>query len=880
MSPRADDTPPRRGAQPRRGTSRDLPEEGEDTGGKSRGFGGIGDARAYTPRGRTMAERDQRTRSPRAGRNSDPFRPALQVLDGGRPRRGGRTEPDEAEDADTPEIPEQPGGRGRKSAVDSRKGGPGSRKGADGRTGAADGRKSAEGRTGAADGRKSAEGRTGAADGRKSAEGRKGVKGSADDGESRLGLLDGRRTAGKGGAKSRDARAGGKAGPRGRAAAFDDDDEFGEDELEGRRTRAGVKPRRTVAGGARTARGARPGSPLRSERSSPRTGKKEDGPRRIVSGPRVNRAVRAVAPEPPKLANSTRRLRIGAVVALSLFVMIGVRLVVLQVASSPADAKRLIELREDRLAEVRLPAPRGSIIDRDGTVLAHSVEARYIGVDPVLVKNPEKTAATLSPLISVPVSKLLPLMKQHTRPGGGQSRFEYLAQGVDISIGDKIAALELPGIVVKEDERRDVPNADLAANLIGFTGADNSGLEGLEARYDSLLRGTDGERIFEIGKGDLNKPIPSGYEKYTEPQPGTSLQLTIDDELQYEVQRILCQQATKSKAYMAGAVVMDVRTGEVLAQASCPTYNAAKPGDYSPTEREDVPSSIVADPGSVHKAFIFGAALQEGLITPDSVLAIGPGLERGGFPFNDTHRQEKGTKMTMAGLLAYSSNVGTILIADRLGKQKVYEYQQKFGLGKSTEEGMLGEAEGKLLTPDEWSGSASGSVPIGMSVDATLVQMAAGYNAIANDGTYIQPHLIKAMISGKDGKVTQSAQPQTHKVLDPKVASELRTMMEAVVDNDGATGKKAAVAGYRVSGKTGTGKRLIDGQYTSANYGSFIGMAPAENPKYVIAVSADVPVGTGGDVAAPAFSKMMSFALMHNKVPPSTEPAPKLKIKP
>ncbi|GAA0518068.1 cell division protein [Paractinoplanes deccanensis] len=761
MSPRSDDTPPRRGAQPRRGTSRDLPTEGDDNGGKSRGFGGIGDARAYTPRGRTMAERDQRTRSPRAGRTSDPFRPALQVLDGGRPRRGGRPEPGEpAEAAETPQ-------RGR-----------------------------------------------------------------------------------KGTAKTREP----KGTPRSRAPEPDEDDE-----LVSRRARIGVKPRR----------------PQRAPKPE-----KAEKPRRIVTGPRVSRAVRAVAPEPPKLANSTRRLRIGAVVALSLFVMIGVRLVILQVASSPADAKRLIELREDRLAEVRLPAPRGSIIDRDGTVLAHSVEARYIGADPMLIKDPAGTAAKLAPLIGVQASKLIPLMTPHKRPGGGQSRFEYLAQGVDISVGDKIAAMDLDGIVVKEDERRDVPNADLAANLIGFTGADNSGLEGLEARYDSLLRGTDGERIFEIGKGDLDKPIPSGYEKYTEPQPGTSLQLTIDGDLQYEVQRILCEQATESKAYMAGAVVMDVKTGEVLAQASCPTYNAAKPGDYTPTEREDVPSSIVADPGSVHKAFIFGAALQEGLITPDSVLTIGPALERGGYRFEDTHEQKKGTKMTMAGLLAYSSNVGTILIADRLGKQKVYEYQQKFGLGKSTDEGMLGEADGKLLTPDEWSGSASGSVPIGMSVDATLIQMAAGYNAIANDGTYVQPHLIKAMISGKDGKVTPGPEPETHKVLDPQVAAELRTMMEAVVDTEGATGKKAAVAAYRVSGKTGTGKRLIDGKYTSANYGSFIGMAPAENPRYVIAVSADVPVGTGGDVAAPAFSKMMSFTLLHNKVPPSTTPAPKLKIHP
>ncbi|HEY0000958.1 MAG TPA: penicillin-binding transpeptidase domain-containing protein, partial [Actinoplanes sp.] len=572
-------------------------------------------------------------------------------------------------------------------------------------------------------------------------------------------------------------------------------------------------PRRSRAAATSTARSRDAAKPMRA--GSPRTAK-DEGPRRTASSPRVNRAVRAVASPPPKLASGTRRLRIGSVVALSLFVMIGIRLVVLQVASSPADAARLISLREDRLAQVKLPAARGSILDRDGTVLAHSVEARFVAADPALVKDPAATAATLSPLIGVAQSALIPLLTPHNRPGGGQSRFEYLAQGVDISIGERIAAMDLKGIVVKQDERRDVPGADLAANLIGFTGADNSGLEGLEARYDSLLRGTDGERIFEIGKGDLNKPIPGGYEKYTEPQPGTSLQLTIDGDLQYEVQGILRTQAQKWKATMAGAVVLDARTGQVLAQASYPSYNAAKPQDYSPTEREDVPTSIVADPGSIHKAFIFGAALQEKVITPDSVLAIGPALERGGYVFKDSHRQDKGTKMTMPGLLALSSNVGTILIADKLGKEKVYEYQQKFGLGRATNEGMPGEATGRILPPDEWSESASGSVPIGMSVDATLVQMAAGYAAIANDGVYVQPHLIQSMIAGRDGKVTQAPPPRSHRVLSPEVAAQLRLMLETVVDNADATGNLAAVTGYRVAGKTGTGKRLIDGQYTSA----------------------------------------------------------------
>ncbi|MGK5684585.1 penicillin-binding transpeptidase domain-containing protein [Actinoplanes sp. URMC 104] len=758
-------------------------EDATPGGRQGRGFGGIGDARAYTPRGRTVAERDQRTRSPRAARTTDPFRPALQVLDGGQPPRRGRqaeAEPRTRQPRDARERPEK------------------------------------------------------------------------------------------------------KQPPRSRRPEpepeLDDEPPTAPERRRGR-TVARTAATRTVADKARgrttAARAARP-----SRAAAPTRTAGKPGPRRTVTGPRVDRALRAVTPEPPKLANSTRRLRIGAVVALSLFVMIGVRLVILQVAASPADADRLLELREDRLAEVRLPAPRGSILDRDGTVLAHSVDARFVGADPELVKDPARTAAILSPIIRVAQSKLIPLMTPHKRPGGGQSRFEFLAQGVDISVGDRIAAMKLPGIVVKEDERRDVPNADLAANLIGFTGADNSGLEGLEARYDSLLRGTDGERVFEIGKGDLNKPIPSGYETYVAPQPGTSLNLTIDGDLQYEVQRILGEEGKRTKATMAGAVVLDVRTGEVLAQASYPTYNAAKPDAYEPTEREDVPSSIVADPGSVHKAFIFGAALQEGLIKPDTIMTIGPALERGGYRFQDSHMQPKGTKMTLPGLLAYSSNVGTILIADKLGKEKVYEYQQKFGLGRATGEGMPGEAEGHILPPDQWSGSASGSVPLGMSVDATLIQMAAGYAAIANDGEYVQPHLIKSMTSGKDGRVTEAAAPERRRVLDPEVASQLRTMMEAVVDNDGGTGTQAAVGGYRVAGKTGTGKRLIDGQYTSANYGSFIGMAPAENPRYVIAVSADVPRGTGGDVAAPAFAKMMSFALLHYRVPPSTTEPPTFKIHP
>ncbi|MEV0898025.1 penicillin-binding transpeptidase domain-containing protein [Actinoplanes sp. NPDC049802] len=763
MATRDEDEAPRRGKQPRRGSSRDLPgeEQTDDPREGRRGFSSIGEARAYTPRGRTVAERG---RLPRTGeRTADPFRPALQVLDGG--ESGQRTR-----------------GRGRPAEQ--------------------------------------------------------------------------------------------PPAPRERSA-----DKPRERSADKPRERAADKPRERAADKSREPAAARQRDrqPERRGRESTRTGNAGAGPRRTTTS-----APRPVPAEPPKLANSTRRLRLGTVLALSLFVTIGVRLVVLQVATSPQEAESLLKLRENRLSTVALPAPRGSILDRDGHVLAHSVEARYVYVDPEnedLRKDVPGTAAKLAPLLGVRQSELIADM-QRKQVLGKWLKFRYLARGVPVAVADEIESLRLPGIYTHSDERRDLPGRDLAANLIGFTGDDHHGLEGLEARYDELLHGADGKRVFEVGTGKkLNLPIPSGFHQETPAKPGSSLQLTIDQDLQYQVQRVLDKAGRKKNATLGAAVVLDVRTGEVLAQASYPSYNAADPEKYDADERIDVASSIVTDPGSSHKAFIFGAALQEGLIKPDELIEVGPAIKKGDTRFEDGHPQAPGTRMTLAGLMAYSSNVGTILIADRLGKEKVYEYQQKFGLGKATGEGMPGEAEGELLKPEDWSGSSYGSVPIGHSVSATLIQMAAGFSAIANDGVYIQPHLIKATISGEDNEVTPAAAPETHRVLDTEVSRQLRLIMEAVVADEGGTGRAAAVQGFRVAGKTGTGKMLIDGQYTSHNAGSFVGMAPADDPRYVIAVSMDVPDGSGGDVAAPAFSEMMSFTLLRNHVPPSGSKAPNFKIK-
>jgi len=769
-----------------------------------------------------VREGDQRTRSPRTGRNTDPFRPALQVLDGGRPVRDRGRETDEEPPRRGRDKPDKQDDR-RVQQRDQR------------RDQARDQR-----RDQARDQRRDKRDQPIEKPVRESRARTRAGEDEWDDPPRR----GGRATAGAGRSRS-------TANPRRGAAATRTEASA----RIGRERKVAVPPgpRRAPAG-----RPARPAAPAR---------------------PGTRRPTPPIPAAPPRLANGTRRLRLGTVLALTLFVAIGVRLVVLQVGGSAASAESLLKQRQNRLTEVVLPAPRGSILDSSGAVLAHSVEARYIYADPEMIKDPVTAAAHLSPELGIPPSKLIQLMAKKKRPGGGASRFEYLARGVDIAVADKIAAMKIPGINSDRDERRDIPGADLAANLIGFTGDDHTGLEGLEARYDTLLRGTDGKRVFEIGRGDLAKEIPGGYHRQNDASPGSSIKLTINRDLQFEVQRALSQQGQKSNATVAAAVVLNARTGEVLAEASYPAYNAAKPEDFEPRDREDVATSVVADPGSTHKAFTIGAALEEGVITRDSLITVGPGIERGGYDFPDTHRMPAGTRLTIPGVLAYSSNVGTIRIADKLGKQKLYEYQQKFGLGRATNVGMPGEATGRLLAPNEWSGSASGSVPIGMSVDATLIQMTAGYGAIANDGVYIQPHLIKSTISGKDGSVVPAPEPETHRVLSATTAQQLREMMESVVDAEGGTGTQAAVEGYRVAGKTGTGKMLVEGQYTKHNAGSFIGMAPAEDPQFVIGVFADVPDGTGGDVAAPAFSKMMSSALRHYRVPPSGNPKPTFKLK-
>ncbi|MBA3489329.1 MAG: penicillin-binding protein 2, partial [Longispora sp.] len=385
-------------------------------------------------------------------------------------------------------------------------------------------------------------------------------------------------------------------------------------------------------------------------------------------------AVRSDKLSAPK-SNVHRRLRFSAALLLMLFAVLGGRLIQLQITDAAAYAAKGLE---ERLSSVTVPAPRGLIVDRAGAVLAHSVEARFIYADPPLVQDAGVAAEKLSPVLGMSKTELWQKLQVTKHPSGAVNRYVILRRGLGIDTGNAVSSLKLTGIVVDRDTRREVPGNDLASNIIGFANTEGRGAFGLEAAYDKVLYGRDGKREFETSA--TGQEIPSGFHLDTPAHPGGTVRLTIDRDLQFEVQRTLSERMARIKAQFSCAVVMDVQTGEVLAMASTPAYDAANPQSVPPA---DSCSQVTVDPGSVHKAITIGSALQEGVVKADSLVFTEQTLKKGDQVFKDTHTHAA-RNMTLPGILAHSSNVGTIHIADALGPDKLYQYQRKFGLGAPT----------------------------------------------------------------------------------------------------------------------------------------------------------------------------------------------------
>lgn len=571
-----------------------------------------------------------------------------------------------------------------------------------------------------------------------------------------------------------------------------------------------------------------------------------------------------------KLGNPSRRLRFALAVIVLLFALLGGRLIQLQFT----DGKTYAALAaEQRTAKVSVVAPRGAILDRDGNPLAHSVPASAVYADPKFVKDPQKTARQLAAIIGIPESTLVKKLGTKKNDKGTSIRFSYLARALNPEVGAEVKKLNVAGVYVLPEQRRDVPGHDLAANVIGFTGTDGYGLGGLEASFEHVLGGKDGTSEFEVGgRGQI---IPDGYKKKTPAQPGSDLRLTLDSDLQYQTQRMLTESLHKVNAFNGSAIIMDAHTGNIVAMASYPTYDAANPISSSSVVRGNLATSSVIEPGSVHKAITYGAAFEEGVISADTVLTVPPTIKKGGKTFTDTHSHPT-TGMTISGMLAQSSNVGTIMIADELGRDRLYEYQKKFGLGKKTNLGLPGESNGIVQPPKNWSGPSDGGIPIGLGVAVTPLQMTSVYATIANGGERVQPRLIDSVI-GPDGTVQKRISDKPTRVMSENNAAALREALEAVPTKEG-TAPKAAVPGYRVAGKTGTGMRVEDNKYAEGEVASFIGMVPADAPRYVIGVFAHIPQGTGGAITGPIFSDLASFTLRHYAIAPSGAPAPPIRI--
>ncbi len=586
-------------------------------------------------------------------------------------------------------------------------------------------------------------------------------------------------------------------------------------------------------------------------------------------------------------------MRGGLLVVLVLLSLIGGRLVWLQGFQADAYAAEAVE---QRLSTKTLTAPRGTVSDRSGQSLALSVDARAVFGEPRIIAkatcgpdrrakpcDPASIAAAVAPVLGLPVAEI---SEKLGRPGPdgacdkatplGCTGFVYLARGLDPEISNRIRELNLVGVGTIAEPRRVHPGQDLAANVVGFTTVEGKGAAGIELQLDEVLSGTDGRTTAQVdGAGRI---IPTGATQKVEPRPGRDVQLTLDRDLQWYAQKALSDTLASADAESGSATVLDVQTGEILALASVPTFNADDPGAADAALRGNRAISDVFEPGSIGKVVAAAAALESGVLTPDSVLSVPDNIQISNKRFSDSHSHPV-ERMTFTGVLVESSNVGTIMAAQKAGGPKLFEMLQRFGIGQRTGLGLPGESPGILRDQKVWAGTDYGTHPIGQGYSVNGVQMASVYASVANDGVRVTPTILKATTDAT-GTVVPAPPPPRTRVLSPEVAGQLRGMLEGVT-NDGGTAVTAAIPGYRVAGKTGTAQRVVDGRYDGSYTASFVGFAPADAPRLAISVSIQAPKNGyyGGAVAGPVFRDIMSFALRSMRIPPTGAASPLLRLR-
>ncbi|HEX9977387.1 MAG TPA: penicillin-binding protein 2 [Acidimicrobiia bacterium] len=559
--------------------------------------------------------------------------------------------------------------------------------------------------------------------------------------------------------------------------------------------------------------------------------------------------------ERPRRGSGTRLATVGVVLVLA-WTMVGYRLTVVQGARAEEFAARGLD---QRLQHRTLPADRGTIFDRDGRELAVSVESVSVYANPFEMQDPARVASLLAPLVG---RDMIDLLADFT----DGSAFVYVARQMDPADTQAIRDADLPGVYFLTEPKRVYPTAELAAHVVGFVReADNVGLEGLELQYDNALSGTPGELLVE--RDPAGRVIPQGEYRVVPAEPGSDLVLTIKSEIQYTAQQALSEAIERTGAVSGSVVAIDPETGEVLAMVSLPSYD---PNDRASIDEDAVRNRTVTDvfePGSTQKLVTISAALEAGLVTPDTLFDIPDKIEIDDTTFEDSTIHP--STLTVSEIVANSSNLGTILVGDLLGARLLQTFMSAFGEGTMTGIDFPGEVGGALLPSDEWCPTTClAGTSIGYHVAVTPLQMAAVYATIANDGVWVQPHLVREIVDGSGTRTAMKALER--RVVSQTTAEEMRAMLAQVVEQ--GTGSLASVPGYRVGGKTGTTEKyLADTQSYSEDQvvASFIGMAPIDDPKVVIAVVLDSPVeyATGGSGAAPVFSAVMLAALNQLGVP-------------
>ena len=521
---------------------------------------------------------------------------------------------------------------------------------------------------------------------------------------------------------------------------------------------------------------------------------------------------------------------------------------------------------DQRLRTVELAAERGSIFDRNGNDLALSIRQQTVWADPRVIEDPVGYAAKLAPVVGVDEEDLRLTLAQNDKA------FVYVARKVDDQTAARVEELALPGIDFVPESERFYPSEALAGPVLGFVGTDNNGLGGLESSYEDTLAGRPGEVVVE--RDPQGREIPNGQRRTTESQRGSDLVLTIDQSLQFEAERVLVDEVTAADAKGGLAIVVDVQTGDILAMANVEGATSDHPARPAPAGAPNRPVTDVYEPGSTNKVITVSGALEEGNVTPGTWYEVPGELvfedETGKHVFEDVETHPPA--MTVADIVRESSNVGTILIARSLGKDRFDGYLRGFGFGEPTALGFPGESPGILLPVSNYSDTSMASMPIGNGIAVTAMQMLDVYTTLANNGATRPPRLVAATI-GPDGARHDQAVVDSRQVVSPETAATMRLLLESVVT--GGTGSKAAIPGYRVAGKTGTARKPPYEEPPYKYVASFAGFAPAESPRLAAIVVLDEPQSSffGGQVAAPTFSRIMQYALRLERVPPST-PAP------